>query len=30
VGDLMGFGTVTMPDFKITMTGEDLSAAAVP
>jgi hypothetical protein len=27
---LMGFNTITMPDFKVTMTGEDLSAAAVP
>jgi hypothetical protein len=25
---LMGFGDVTMPDFKVTMTGEDLSALA--
>jgi hypothetical protein len=30
LGDLLGLGNVTMPDFKVTMTGEDLSAAAVP
>jgi Flp pilus assembly protein TadG len=30
LGALMGFQDVTMPDFKLTMTGEDLSAAAVP
>ncbi|MGH6892692.1 MAG: TadE/TadG family type IV pilus assembly protein [Dongiaceae bacterium] len=28
LGDLLGLGPVTMPDFKVTMTGEDLSAAA--
>jgi hypothetical protein len=27
---LLGFEEITMPDFKVTMTGEDLSAAAVP
>jgi hypothetical protein len=30
LGGLLGFEDVTMPDFKVTMTGEDLSAAAVP
>jgi hypothetical protein len=30
LGALLGFGDVTLPDFKVTMTGEDLSAAAVP
>jgi TadE-like protein len=28
LGDLLGFGQVTMPDFQVTMTGEDLSQAA--
>ena len=27
---LLGFEGIPMPDFKVTMTGEDLSAAAVP
>ncbi|HET6156703.1 MAG TPA: TadE/TadG family type IV pilus assembly protein [Dongiaceae bacterium] len=30
LGALLGFGDITMPDFTVTMTGEDLSAAAVP
>jgi len=30
LGALLGFGDVTMPPFTVTMTGEDLSAAAVP
>jgi len=30
LGTLLGFGDVTMPPFTVTMTGEDLSAAAVP
>lgn len=28
VGALLGFGQITMPDFKVTMTGEDLNRAA--
>ena len=28
LGALLGFGDVTMPDFKVTMTGEDLKVAA--
>jgi hypothetical protein len=28
LGGLMGFDEITMPDFKVTMTGEDLNAAA--
>lgn len=28
LGDLMGLGAITMPDFLVTMTGEDLSALA--
>jgi hypothetical protein len=30
LGALLNFGDLPMPDFKVTMTGEDLSAAAVP
>lgn len=30
LGDLLGLGPVTMPDFLVTMTGEDLNAAAPP
>jgi len=30
LGDLLGFGDVTMPPFTVTMTGEDLSKDAVP
>ena len=30
LGGLLGFGQISMPDFQVTMTGEDLSAAAVP
>ncbi|WP_162916746.1 TadE/TadG family type IV pilus assembly protein [Dongia deserti] len=29
LGGLMGFDEITMPDFTVTMTGEDLSAAGV-
>ena len=28
LGDLLGLGPITMPDFNVTMTGEDLSQAA--
>jgi hypothetical protein len=28
LGDLLGFDQVTMPDFQVTMTGEDLNRAA--
>jgi hypothetical protein len=28
LGDLLGLGPITMPDFLVTMTGEDLNAAA--
>jgi Flp pilus assembly pilin Flp len=30
LGALLNFGDLPMPEFKVTMTGEDLSAAAVP
>jgi len=30
LGGLLGFRQITMPDFTVTMTGEDMSAAAVP
>jgi len=30
LGGLLGFSDITMPDFTVTMTGEDLSGAAVP
>jgi hypothetical protein len=30
LGDLLGLGPITMPDFMVTMTGEDLNAAAPP
>lgn len=30
LGGLLGFNDITMPDFTVTMTGEDLSGAAVP
>jgi hypothetical protein len=28
LGDLLGLPEITMPDFLVTMTGEDLNAAA--